>query len=196
MRPEDTYRVALKAHIRNPSKKMIIWFLQPHYPYVDKRFNHISILGRRSMNRVPHSDTSIFSKLLALAKIMKVLLVKGYLRSGLPYEVCEYARQNLSEIIEAYIVNLISVLYYTKRLTEILPGRIAITSDHGEVFGEPLSKLVPIPVYGHPSGIRIPALTQVPYLIVENDISRHEASRKALRGLLHLSITQAKASEV
>jgi len=196
VRPEVTYYVALRTYVKNPGKRMIIWFLQPHYPYVDKRFNHINALGREFMNRALHHDTSS-NNLLTLAKIVKNLLRKGYLCAGIPDKICEYVHRTPSEIIKAYIVNLLSVLYYVKKLTEIFPGKIVVTSDHGEAFGEPLSKLaLPLRIYGHPSRTRVSSLIQVPYLIVENNISQYEALRKALRRLIHLFTTQTRGGEV
>ena len=102
-----------------------------------------------------------------------------------------------SEIMKAYIVNLLSILYYVEKLTEILLGKIVITSDHGKVFRELLSKLaLPLRVYGYPPRIRVPSLTQVPYLIVENSISRHEAICRALKHLIYLFTTQTRNGEV
>jgi len=196
VRPEDTYRVALKAYVRNPSKRMVVWFLQPHYPFIDEKFDHINALGREFMNKALYYNVSA-SNLLIFTKIMKNLLKKGYLCAGIPDKVCEYTRKNTSEIIKAYIANLLSVLRYVKKLTEILPGRIVITSDHGEAFGEPLSKLIlPLRVYGHPSRIRISSLTQVPYLVVENNTSQCETTRKALRSLTHLFTARTRCDEV
>ncbi|RLE64808.1 MAG: hypothetical protein DRN53_00525 [Thermoprotei archaeon] len=195
VRPEDTYRVALKTYLRNPDKRMIVWFLQPHYPFIDRRFSHINALGREFMNKALLYNAPT-SNLLVLVKIAKSLLRKGYLCAGIPGKVCEYAHRTPSEAIKAYIANLLSVLYYEK-LTEVLPGKIVITSDHGEAFGEPLNKLaLSLRVYGHPSRIRVPSLTQVPYLIVENNISRYEAVRKASRHLIHFSTTQTKGGDV
>ena len=186
VRPEDTYRVALKTYLRNPDKRMIVWFLQPHYPFIDRRFGHINALGREFMNKALLYNAPT-SNLLVLVKIAKSLLRKGYLCAGIPDKVCEYVHRTPSEAIKAYIANLLSVLYYVKKLTEVLPGKIVITSDHGEAFGEPLNKLaLSLRVYGHPSRIRVPSLTLVPYLIVENNISRYEAIRKALRYLTSL----------
>ena len=195
VRPKDTYYVALRAYIRNPGKRMIIWFLQPHYPYVDKRFNHINALGRKFMNKALHYDASS-NNLLTLVKIVKNLLRKGYLCAGIPDRICEYTRQAPSEIIKAYIANLFLVLCYVKKLTEILPGRIVITSDHGEAFGEPLSKLLPLRVYGHPSRIWISSLALIPYLLVENEISYREAIHKAFKHLTRTSTVRIKDNKV
>ena len=188
VRPEATYYVALRTYVRNPDKRMMIWFLQPHYPFVDRRFNHINALGREFMNKALCYDVST-DNLLIFIKIVKNLLKKGYLCAGISDKVCEYAHRNPPEIIKAYIANLLSVLYYVRKLAQILPGRVAITSDHGEAFGEPLSKLaLPLRVYGHPSRIHVPYLTQVPYLVVENNISRCEATRRAFKELVRNAI--------
>jgi len=196
VRSEAIYYVALKTYVRNPGRRMIIWFLQPHYPFINRKFNHINALGREFMNKALHYNASS-NNLLIFTKIVKSLLRKGYLCAGIPDKVCEYAHRTPSEVIKAYIANLLSVLYYVKKLTEVLPGKIVITSDHGEAFGEPLNKLaLSLRVYGHPSRIRIPSLTLVPYLIVENNISRYEAIRKASRYLIHFSTTQTKGGDV
>ena len=193
---EDVYYVALKAYIKEPNKKMIIWFLQLHFPYVSEKFNYINKIDRGLMPKLPYlkrSDKNVFvnkRNLSLLAKFFIDMLTKGYLCAGLPFKVCEYIHPNPSEIMEAYTANLSIVLYYVKKLTKILTGRIAITSDHGEAFGEPLNKLSHIRVYGHPSRVRIPSLIRVPYLMVENNVSRHEAIRIALRDLIRLSTPQ------
>jgi len=112
---------------------------------------------------------------------------------GIPDKVVhEYALQKPSEIVKAYVINLFLVLQYVKKLSEILPGKIVITSDHGEAFGEKLHRWIPLRVYGHMSRIRTRSLTQVPYLIVENNITQHEAVRRALKYPVHLFITQIK----
>jgi len=72
IRPEATYYVALKTYVRNPGRRMIIWFLQPHYPFINRKFNHINALGREFMNKALHHDASS-NNLLALAKIVKDL---------------------------------------------------------------------------------------------------------------------------
>lgn len=68
------------------------------------------------------------------------------------------------EIYEAYKRNLKVVLPYALKLAEKLGGRTVITSDHGEAFGD---RIGPVRVYGHPKYIRIPALTKVPWMVIE-----------------------------
>ncbi|OYT55955.1 MAG: hypothetical protein B6U76_04725 [Desulfurococcales archaeon ex4484_217_2] len=207
VRPEVTYYVALRTYVRNPGKRMIIWFLQPHYPYLNEKFAHINVLGKEQHNRnissilrsilykIPEKDKNI-EKVIVLTALIKSIVKLGCLFLGGPSKLGVYMRRNTHEVIRAYISNLIKVLYYVKKLAEVLPGKIVITSDHGEAFGEPLSKLLPLRVYGHPSRIRISSLTQVPYLVVENKISQHEAIRKAFRHLTHLFTARTRCSEV
>ena len=196
VKPEDVYRVTLKVYVRHPDKKMIVWFLQPHYPYLSRRFVYVSIVNRAFMNRWPliaQHHKAFDNNLLWLFKIIGGLLKKGCLYDGIPDKVVhEYALQKPSEIVKAYVINLFLVLQYVKKLSEILPGKIVITSDHGEAFGEKLHRWIPLRVYGHMSRIRTRSLTQVPYLIVENNITQHEAVRRALKYPVHLFITQIK----
>ncbi|RLF02792.1 MAG: hypothetical protein DRJ59_02620 [Thermoprotei archaeon] len=195
VRPEDMYYVTLKTYIKNPVKRMIIWFLQPHYPFIDRKFNHINALNREFMSKALRYDIHK-NNLLTLIKIAKNLFRKRCLYAGIPDKICEYMRQNFSEVLRAYMVNLFLVLHYVKKLTEILLGKIVVTSDHGEAFGEPLSRLLPLPVYGHPSRIRIPSLTQVPYLEIKNTISRDESIRKAIRELSLLALFRVRSGDL
>ncbi|MET1160155.1 MAG: hypothetical protein ABWW65_04260 [Thermoprotei archaeon] len=188
--PKYTYMTALKAFLRHPDKRMMVWFLQPHYPYIDKRFHHINALGRKFMNRARQNTQD--SNLVTLARIIMTLIRKGYLCAGIPDRVCEYIHQTSLEAIKAYTSNLLAVLQYVKKLTGILPGKIIVTSDHGEAFGEPLNKILPLHVYGHPSRIRTPSLTQVPCLSTKNDISRHIAARRALKEVISSNALLAK----
>lgn len=50
-------------------------------------------------------------------------------------------------------------------LAEELPGKTVITADHGNLFGERATPF-PIPVYFHPSNVRISSLTEVPWFIL------------------------------
>ncbi|RLF01113.1 MAG: hypothetical protein DRJ59_06725, partial [Thermoprotei archaeon] len=196
VKPEDVYRVTLKVYVRNPDKKMIVWFLQPHYPYLSRRFVSVSIVNRAFMNRWPliaQYHKAFGSNLLWLFKIIGGLLKRGCLYDGIPDKVVhEYALQKPSEIVKAYMINLFLVLQYVKKLSEILPGKIVITSDHGEAFGETLGKLLPLRVYGHLSRIRISSLTQVPYLVVKNGVDRKEEPKRPLCELAKTVIRESK----
>ena len=62
-------------------------------------------------------------------------------------------------IKKAYAENLKFVLEYLKKLICNLQGKIVITADHGEAFGEK-------GVLGHPYGVHIRELVEVPWFTV------------------------------
>jgi len=74
-------------------------------------------------------------------------------------------KEGLVEAIKAYLSNLDLVFSYTKLLVKMLDGITVITSDHGEAWGE-FALPFTIPVYGHPSFIRIPSIREVPWLTI------------------------------
>lgn len=186
VKPEHTYVVALKTFLRHPDKKIMIWFLQPHYPYLDKRFYYINILGKEFINKATQDAQA--NNWVTLTRLVATLTRKGYLCAGIPDEVCEYIHKARSEVMKAYTRNLIIVLQYAKKLAEVLPGKIIVTSDHGEAFGEPLNKLLPLHVYGHPSRIKNPPLIRIPYLVTENNNSYRMMIRKVLREIVSLRL--------
>lgn len=66
---------------------------------------------------------------------------------------------------ELYRENLDAVFEEAYDLAENLPGRVAITSDHGNLMGERTYPL-PIRLYGHPEGVRHPGLVEVPWAVL------------------------------
>jgi len=67
----------------------------------------------------------------------------------------------------AYRSNLEFAWPAVNQLLDELPGLTAVTSDHGNAMGERAWPF-PIRVYGHPLGILIPPLTEVPWLTHTN----------------------------
>ena len=64
---------------------------------------------------------------------------------------------SLPEIRRAYEENLRLVLDYARRLVDEVTGRVVITADHGELFGE-------YGLYAHPHGVYVPELVTVPWM--------------------------------
>lgn len=69
---------------------------------------------------------------------------------------------------DAYIENTKFAFYHANRLAEEIGGKSVFTSDHGELFGERMWPL-PIRAYQHPTGLRHPKLTEVPWAIKQVD---------------------------
>lgn len=150
--PNKVYEQTIKMLKKYPNKRLVIHFLQPHHPYFSlQNFedNAINIIKSSVEKNNP----------LSLSGFPKEPLHSIYLS-----EI--YAYFNLPKLIKAYIENLQIVLPYVELLLHYLHGRTIITSDHGEIFGKPVTKLLPIRVYGHGIG-RIPDLVKVPWLIFE-----------------------------
>ncbi|QPV62689.1 hypothetical protein I7X12_18485 [Halosimplex litoreum] len=109
-------------------------------------------------------------------------LIVHYLQPHMPYlgpsgETFEYhssldesvRRSSVSDeaLRRAYRENLDMVLDDVSKLFEQLQGKTAVTSDHGELLGE-RERPLPVKRYGHPSGIYVPELVEVPWHIYTN----------------------------
>jgi len=82
------------------------------------------------------------------------------MRSG-EYDVTD------EDLHEVYVENLNIVLEEVEVLMDELVGKTVVSGDHGELLGENQFPL-PISTYGHPQGVYIPELTQVPWLEYED----------------------------
>jgi hypothetical protein len=92
------------------------------------------------------------------------------------------------EVMSAYEDNLAYAVHHADRFASEVGGRSVYTADHAELFGE-WCWPVPIRGYAHPSGLRHPKLTTVPWAtktvgsrrrIKRGSIEHHEADEAAL----------------
>jgi len=142
------------------------------------------IEGWRKINGVYTVDPEYIMKL----SILMSMFFKGYrliihfLQPHAPYPLSPYLRKyfvnertrpdfklwealkrgelNPEKVRKEYEKNLKWALTYVKRLIKSFKGkRIVITSDHGECFGEH-------GLYGHPCGVRVQELIDVPWCII------------------------------
>lgn len=87
----------------------------------------------------------------------------------------EVAEQNISisdsRLWDAFEENLELALPAVRELMESVDGKTVVSSDHGQLMGE---RLFPIPIrhYGHPLGVHMAELIEVPWLV--NDGPRRE----------------------
>jgi hypothetical protein len=144
VRPESVVEATLKARRRYPNKRLISHFMQPHYPFLGERGERIdtgSVTGHVTRSKESTYDhvPSIWSRLNTKDTTIDARVVW-----------------------DAYVENFELVESYTNELLEALDGKSVVTSDHGNLFGE---RLWPIPIrrYGHPSGLRVSALADVPW---------------------------------
>jgi len=160
--PSTVYDYAVDAIQKYPEKRVIIHFMQPHLPFVNKNtcraFN-------QEVKRILGLDIDV-STLIKVGenpltyrnRAVKKLLIDGYKIEGIR-----------DIMIKGYRENLKLTLPYVEKLVGLLSGRTVVTSDHGEAFGEKLHPLIPLKIYSHREKTRIDSLVKVPWLIVDAD---------------------------
>jgi hypothetical protein len=135
--PESIFNAAVQASKDHPDKRLIIHFMQPHAPFVVDSFK--TDTSRRKLG------PNVFAR--HVYKRMKTL--------------------DRNWLLKLHEDNLMVAFPYVKRLLTLLGGRTVVTSDHGEALGETIHPLLPIRLYGHLAGARMPSLTQIPWLTVD-----------------------------
>ncbi len=149
--PRAVYNVAIKAMKQYPDKRFVIHFLQPHHPYFTLNFKD------ETMELI---KSSILNGKVRMDTVGNEPLNKLYLSPI-------YGKFHLKRLMWAYRENLRIVLPYVELLLHKLRGKIVVTADHGELFGEPVTRLLPIKVYGHGIG-RNQNLIRVPWWTIED----------------------------
>lgn len=145
--PETMAERTLQIAEEYPDKRIISHFLQPHAPFVGE-------------TRLGDRDTFAIRE-RALGN------EDATTRHRTPFEMLEAGEATRDEVWAAYRSNLELAWPAVRRLLEELEGLTAVTSDHGNAMGERAWPF-PLRVYGHPLGILIPALTEVPWLTHQN----------------------------
>lgn len=147
--PEKITEAALRGVKKFPGYRMIIHYLQPHYPFINY-FDDMEKIVKLSKRE---------------GKEIWDLLIDGTIDS---------------EVVQvAYAKNLELILQAIWDLIKRLKGRIVISSDHGNCFGE-------YGIYGHPGGKHVKPLVEVPWFRLTEDarLTVGERTRLPSRGRL------------
>ena len=149
--PDTVADAAVDAHRRFPEKRLVVHFMQPHYPFIGELGRSLDVRGYNPDQRDDFDAPSVW----------RILRHRHHDYEGVTRE----------SVRAAYRENLSIVLEQTERLVTQLSGRSVVTADHGNLLGE---RLYPVPIreYGHPRGLVTPALVRVPWLVVDGDRSR------------------------
>jgi len=122
-----TDRAIANAREREP-ERLVAHYMQPHHPFVPD-----PVAGDDGLARTgSHSNT------------------------GNPWVLLRRGEVSVERVRRAYRANLRHVLSAVATLLENVDGRVAITADHGNLFGE-------WGLYGHPMETPVPALLAVPW---------------------------------
>lgn len=155
-----------------PNKRLIIHYLQPHYPYYDEEFlllkdkieANIGVRLKLFKSIPPilqHSLDVILSTFFTGRKIHTLKNLLGV--KSLPEDVWMRRLGEMGILTKMYEKNLHLVLKHISQLIKKLPGKTVVTADHGDLLGEG-------GVYGHPAGRRDRLLVEVPWLEVKTRI--------------------------
>lgn len=112
--PEAVNRAVLRTIRERKGKRMIIHYIQPHFPYIGEVKLHdmgVAWTYEEFRGAVPRPNRAI----------------EAAVRAGI---------LSLEDLRRAYRANLRAVLRYVDELLDFLEGRVVITSDHGEMLGE------------------------------------------------------------
>lgn len=148
--PKVVAEAARVASEEYPDKRLVVHFMQPHYPFIDhselryQSWSPKEVLDEeRGGGEHPHD----------------------------PWQALELQLVDRNVVWEAYADNLALGLNAALALATSLDGRTVLTSDHGNMIGE---RAWPIPIrfFGHPEGIRHPALVDVPWAVIEGEERR------------------------
>lgn len=130
------HKVTEAALSYSKSRKVIAHYIQPHSPYIgNPSFPESSLAYARIEN-------------LGRGTLLRLPNIRDVIRAG-----------EKERLIQAYIGNVKLVLAEAAKLANSWHGKVVITADHGEAFGEQ-------GVYAH--GVRIPETTNVPWLEVRD----------------------------
>lgn len=133
--PQTMVKYALDSARTYPEKRMIVHFMQPHYPFIGSNLE--------LANEVPdpvEMTTDIWYEMM-----------RGK------------ATVSHDAILAAYRSNFDAVQPHVERLLSTLSGKSVVTSDHGNMLGE-RSWPIPIKQWGHPPGMYSKELVTVPWL--------------------------------
>lgn len=150
----------VEAFERFPDKRVVVHYMQPHYPFVTAE----TALDKRHLRTIQEGGDTATGENIWNLKFFDDVDVPG------------------DELWSMYRDNLEYVLGHVEVLLDAIHGKTVITSDHGNFVGE---RATPIPIreWGHPRGIYADPLVRVPWLevlrgdrksIVKGDVRVHD----------------------
>jgi len=145
--PETMTEAAVRAADEFPNKRLVVHFMQPHYPFIgptgqQELPDHRTFTGDGMISERDESDTDIWSYLEA-GQISQEVAWKAY-------------RENLERALPA-----------VDEIRKSITGKTVVTADHGNEFGG-WNFPVPQQLYGHPYGYRTKGLVKVPWVVFED----------------------------
>jgi hypothetical protein len=138
--PETTAKYAMEAAEKYPDKRILIHYLQPHYPFIDQE----STFDKKHIHETDDDTIDFWHEIMF-----------GRLDIGTD-DVWPLYRKTLNESFP-----------HVQEVMETVGGRHVVTADHGNMVGEP-ARPVPVREWGHPQCIYTEELVKVPWLVFDN----------------------------
>lgn len=139
--PEVVTKAAIKAHKEYSNKRVVVHYMQPHYPFLqDPDLHFTSFAGTEQWD------------------------VNADPRAGDVWEALRAGIVDKDEVWNGYGRNLEYVLKEVEELLDNISGRVVVSSDHGNLLGE-ITYPIPFREYGHPMHLAQPSLTNVPWAV-------------------------------
>jgi|AntDeeMinimDraft_4_1070355.scaffolds.fasta_scaffold00679_13 hypothetical protein len=137
--PKKMTDAAIANWENNRNKRLIVHYMQPHCPFIGQRGRKIHQAGIDNGDNSSHKNKTIWTQL-------------------------QYGLNDMDKeaVWEPYRENLKMVLDEAIRLHNAIDGKTVITSDHGNLIGDQIGPL-PVRGYGHPTGLYVSELLQVPW---------------------------------
>lgn len=151
VQPKAMTDVVKETAERYPEKRLIVHFMQPHYPFIDYPdvlYDGLKVRDEVLGNQVDTSGQHIT-----------------------PWTALARGDVDADTVWEAYRHNLELVYPVARELAQELTGKAVITSDHGNGVGE-FAWPFPVRVYGHTDGLYMPELVRVSWDVYESDERR------------------------
>jgi hypothetical protein len=143
--PADVTTAALEAHDRYPEKRIIVHYMQPHLPFIGEYAERTGI-GRDGYAHL--TDDVLSGENSGFRGTVWDRLRRGEVAP-------EQAWRGYEESLEAAVEQV-------EALLETVSGRVVVTADHGNLFGE-RSRPLRRRQWGHPPQYHHPALVTVPW---------------------------------
>ncbi|WP_202593750.1 hypothetical protein [Halolamina rubra] len=145
VRAETVSETALDTIKQFPHKRLVVHYMQPHYPFVptDTQFD------KEHLRQLDDGENSPAKENLWNQKFMGKL---------------DISREQLWTM---YVENLNYALECVEELLEKLSGKTVVTGDHGNYVGERASP-IPIREFGHPRGLYDDPVVRIPWLEYES----------------------------
>ncbi|MGY8775883.1 MAG: hypothetical protein ACKVLK_14285 [Spongiibacter sp.] len=147
VRPEDIHEVFMAYRDRFPEKRIIVWFMQPHIPFITAPHLFEDYNFESRTKEIANEGTASSSYRNIWEKVLD-----GEVESN---EVWEGYKGDLRLVLDIIAKNHSPGL-----------GQTVITADHGEIC----KRFLGVKLFGHPSRIRDRELITVPWLVLKGDL--------------------------